>query len=137
MARLTRRTVREAIEAHHGNLSRVADALGSSRQTVYNYINKYRLDDAVESARNSIFDIAESNIFNAVKSGDVDVSKFVVTRMPSARKWSSKSEIENEFKHSFDIPDDVADKLLEMGVDPSDAVREFITLIRENNASAD
>lgn len=130
-ARMTRKTVREQIREHHGNLTAVADALGRSRQTVYNYIKRYDLQSDVESARDSIFDHAEQNLFKAVKEGNIDVSKFVVTRMPSSRKWSSKSEVESEFKHTFDIPDDIAEQLRQMGVEPDDVASEFFKLIRE------
>lgn len=132
MARVASRSVRVALEAHGGNISAVARSFNRSRQTVYNWIEEYDLWDDVKFDRDQMFEMAENNLFKAVQAGNIDVSKFVLTHMPTPKRWSNRTEITGaDGEAMFALSPDVMALLKAMGVEPSDAHREFEAIIRE------
>jgi hypothetical protein len=131
MARVSRKSVREALAAHGGNITRVADAMNVSRKTVYNWIEQYDLRDDLQVSRDEMRDIAERNVFLAVQSGDLDTSKFVLTHMPSSQpRWSSRSEVTGADGAAL-IPPDVADAIKQSGLDVREVLVRFVEIIRE------
>lgn len=132
MARVSARRVREMIQEHRGILSEVAASFDVSRQTVYNWVKKYGLQDIVADARDSIHDIAEQNIFNAVRTGDLDMSKFVLTHMPTRKeRWSNRTELTGKDGEGLFVSSDVLEMMEALGISKSEVVREFEAMMYE------
>lgn len=135
-AKVSKLELRRALAEHGGLVGRVAEAFSVSRQTIYNWIEKYGLRDALSSSRTLMFDLAEDNVFRAVEAGDLDISKFVLTHMPSTRRWSSRAEVTGADGAPLALPADVVEMLAALGVSPSDVAKQFEAMIREQAAAA-
>jgi transposase-like protein len=131
MTRVGKTSVRQALETHGGVISKVAESFNVSRQTVYNWIERYELREVVERTRDMMFDLAQDNILKAVTDGDVDVSKFVLTHMPTARRWSSRAELTGANGTPLGLSPDVIELMRRMGVEPSEVVKEFEEMVRQ------
>ena len=124
--------LRRALDAHGGVIQQVADAYKVTRQTVYNWIDRYDLRGYVTAARKGMFEVAADNVYEAVMRGDLDSSKFVLTHMPGgSQRWSSKTEITGKDGEPLVLSADVLAALRAMGIEPSEAVQEFERMIRE------
>lgn len=135
MARVSARRVREMIQEHRGILSEVAASFDVSRQTVYNWVKKYGLQDIVADARDSIHDIAEQNIFNAVKDGDLDMSKFVLTHMPTRKeRWSNRTELTGKDGEALALSPEVVALMARLNIPLNAVAEELEALIRAQAA---
>jgi hypothetical protein len=64
MSKYSVSTVIEALREHHGLLTLAADALGCSRQTVYNYVERHPLvAEALIEERERFVDLAEQGLY--------------------------------------------------------------------------
>lgn len=133
----TPETVKRALIEHGGVVQDVAEAFNVTRQTVYTWINQWGLHDVLDETRQSMFTMAEDNILNAVSNGDLDMSKFVLTHMPvkSARRWSNRTEVTGADGAPLVLSQDVLKLLAEQNLNPTDVVREFEQMIREQAAA--
>lgn len=131
MARVSRKSVREALKAHGGIVAQVAESFDVSRQTVYNWIKEYGLRDEMEFARDTMFDIAERNVYLAVQSGDLDMSKFVLTHMPSNTRWSNRQELTGANGMPLGgLPQDVLEYMGKAGITPDVFMAQFVEMMR-------
>jgi hypothetical protein len=128
--RVSSNSVRKALQEHGGVVVRVAEAFRVSRQTVYSWVERYDLWWMLERARESMFDLAQDNIMQAVADGDIDCSKFVLTHMPTAKRWSSRAEITGKDGSPLGLSADVIELMRRMGVEPSEVVKEFEEMVR-------
>jgi hypothetical protein len=132
--KVSRRTLRLALEEHGGVIANVAVAFSVSRQTVYNWVERYQLQDIVATSRNMMFDLATDNVYQAVQDGNLDMSKFVLTHMPPPvghQRWSNRTEITGADGVPLGLSPDVLKLMERMGVEPSDVVKEFEDMIRQ------
>ena len=96
---LNTKTIHELIIKHKGNLSRVADALGSTRLGVRNVINAHKelADLLIEQRERWIDDIEESVLSRANESNDTALQCFVLKTQGKNRGWE-QSEAQNTAK---------------------------------------
>lgn len=134
MARVSRKSVREALKAHGGIVAQVAESFDVSRQTVYNWIKEYGLRDEMEFARDTMFDIAERNVYLAVQAGDLDMSKFVLTHMPSSTRWSNRQELTGANGSPLGLPADVIELMRKLNIQPEDLAVHLSELVRAEAA---
>lgn len=87
------------IQKHKGNLSRVADSLGTTRVSVRNFINRDQelIDSLNESRERWIDDIEESVLSRANESNDTALQCFVLKTQARHRGWE-QSEAQNTAK---------------------------------------
>ena len=91
---LTTRQIEEAIHAKNGNVTHVAEALGVSRTAIYKRINNSeRLQAALEDARETIVDLAESKLDSDNESIRVNAAKEVLDRTTGKPAQRVQSEI--------------------------------------------
>ena len=68
----TAKRIIAAAEDSNGLLSAIAEAAGVHRSTVWTYARDYPdVAEAVEEAREKLFDVAESKLIERIESGDV------------------------------------------------------------------
>ncbi len=86
---LVKETLLQLIQKHKGNLSRVADTLGTTRVTVRNRIaNDPELKDCLDEARERwLDDIEESVLSRANESNDTALQCFVLKTQGKHRGW--------------------------------------------------
>ena len=92
--RLTRRAMLKAIDNSYGNISFIADLLGVARSTVYSNIEKFELQELIESERERLIDFAENQLVTNIAAGkEVSIIFFLKTRAKS-RGYVEKTEID-------------------------------------------
>ena len=86
---LSKESILKLITKHKGNLSRVADALGTTRVSVRNRINSDKeMQDALSEARERwIDDIEESVLSRANETNDTALQCFVLKTQGRHRGW--------------------------------------------------
>lgn len=96
---LTKESILQLIKKYRGNLSRCADALGTTRVGLRNKINAdQQLKDALDEARDRwIDDVEESVLARAHESNDTGLQCFVLKTQGRHRGWD-QSETQNAAK---------------------------------------
>lgn len=130
--KVTKGRLRQVLIECGGVVAEVADSFGVTRQTVYNWIQKFELGDILEDAREGVYAMAQDNIFKAVKGGDLDMSKFVLTHMPtrSQKRWSSKHDV-SATNVSLPISEETKRRLDALGIGVDDILRELEQMIED------
>lgn len=134
-ARHDHTTIRRALIDLGGNVSAVAEHFLVTRQTVYNWIERYGLRDVVAFERSRMFELAERNIYFEVERGSFEASRFVLTHMPNAgERWSSRSEVTGKDGEPLFAPDVMA-ALAKMGYTEAEIKARFEASIRQMAAT--
>jgi hypothetical protein len=93
--RLSAEEVAEAILKSAGLLTAAAAQLGVNRRTVWNFVRRYEsCRRAVEDALESIKDLAESRLYNAIREGQAWAICFFLKTRAQDRGYSEKPKIE-------------------------------------------
>ena len=105
---LVKETLLELIKKHKGNLSRVADTLGTTRVSVRNRINADpELKDCLDESRERwLDDIEESVLSRANESNDTALQCFVLKTQGKHRGWEqddNKSAAKDVATAAFDF----------------------------------
>lgn len=111
-----------------GNVSAVANEVGKSRATVYNWIRDLDLWDEVNRTRYGLVQIAEDNVYTALLDGDLDISKYVLERKGRAFGWGKSIEHSGILGATLFTAEDIA-RIQAAGIDVSEVVRQFMDMI--------
>lgn len=96
--------VKPLVEKHRGNVAAIARELGVSRGTVWNRVQEsVTLKAALEDARETMLDEAESRLYEAVLAGETAELLFFLKTQGRSRGYVERQEIEQETTHH--IPD--------------------------------
>lgn len=102
MAKLKKKQVLNAIEGSGGIIKVIARKCGVTRKAVYVYLDKYPdIKEAYTDEKESLIDLAEGKLFNAVKNGEPWAIKMVLQTIGKDRGYSERQE--HEVKHSGGI----------------------------------
>ena len=92
----TAEQVAQAIKKSRGILTGAAQALGCSRQTVDNYIKKYKsVKDAYHEARETTIDFVETKLLKNIDSGDTTAMIFFLKTIGRGRGYMERVENRN------------------------------------------
>lgn len=98
MSRVNGHTIEQVIEAiqrHKGLLAPAARDLGVSRSTIYNYVDRYKtIRKAMDDARETNLDFAESKLMQAVNNGNVTAIMFLLKTVGRNRGYVERQEVE-------------------------------------------
>lgn len=89
-------TLKDMIDEHRGNVSKIARALELDRHTVQKRIDENATTRrALDDARRSFVDNVESALYEAALGGNVAAQIFVLKAHPEAKRrgWSERHEI--------------------------------------------
>lgn len=113
-----KKIVEKLILQEQGNVSRVADALGSSRGAVRNYIDRHPdLQDVVSQCRERQLDELEKSVFDrALDSNDTTLQLFILKTQGRKRGWD-QDEAKNTAK---DIATAAFDFILNKSKNPAE-----------------
>ena len=94
MARITKKLVEERIYKYHGNLSAVARGVGRSRSWLYLYLEKNPdLWEAINEARETMLDNAESVLYQKVLAGSTPELLFFLKTQGKRRGYVERQEV--------------------------------------------
>ena len=92
--RYTAEQVAEAVKKSYGIINGAAVALGCSRQTVENYIKKYKVvKDAYSEANEITLDFVETEFLKKIKSGDTTAMIFYLKTKGRQRGYIERQEV--------------------------------------------
>ena len=87
-----------------GFLTIAAPRAGVSYRTIKRYVHDYpTVKRAMEEAHESITDVAEDNLFNAIKDGNITAIIFYLKTQGKGRGYVEKSEIVGEVKTVIEV----------------------------------
>lgn len=94
--KVSKKIMQETIRRNGGIVANTAISLGwgSDRSKVYRYIKKYKLEEELDNARETLLDIAECSLINAVIKGDLRAVMFILRTRGKNRGYSERQEIE-------------------------------------------
>ena len=88
----TAEQVSAALQAADGNLTAAASALQISRQSVYNYISRYELQDVLDQSREKMGDEAVGQLHRLVREGNLGAVIFYLKTQHKARGYVERQE---------------------------------------------
>ena len=104
MREFTEQEILEAIQDTGGIINKIAQKLNCDWHTADKYISKYESSKiALQDERQTLIDDSENVIRNAVRSGDVQSAKFVLTTLGKKRGYTEKTEVEHSGDMSITI----------------------------------
>ncbi len=115
----------DALIASGGVVATAAETLGVTRQALYSRIRSSELlQGARDDGRNELLDVAESQLFEAVRKGRPWAVKFVLSRLAKDRGYSLGLKVEGTLEQFgqvvIEIPDNGRDSLVESLTDSND-----------------
>ena len=90
------KALEKAIAEHRGNITRVAQAVKLSRQTVYRRIEvSPALQEAMAEARETLIDLVEAGLYELALAGDRTAQIAVLNNHPVSRQrgWGQRLEL--------------------------------------------
>jgi transposase-like protein len=91
---LTVKQLLHSIKQTDGNVTRIADGLGINRSTVYRKIQKHEvLQEALEDARESLVDLAETKLRQEVNKGNITAIIFTLKTQGKKRGYVERQEL--------------------------------------------
>lgn len=89
--------VEAALRASHGNQSKAAEMLGTSRSTINGYVRRHpELADAIDEVREVNLDIAEDALFRKIKEGNMAAIIFFLKTQGKSRGYDEKAKPQPE-----------------------------------------
>lgn len=93
MARLTKDNVAKALAAHHGILSKAAEALGVTRAGLYKFMERNPdLEEVRKEATETLIDVAEGHLATALQGGDLKSIRWYLERQGKNRGYTTRVE---------------------------------------------
>jgi hypothetical protein len=127
--KLSKKMVQTALEKARGNLSKAAEALGVSRQTIYTYMNRYpELKDIRTDSVEYVIDIAEDWLEEDVLKGDQRAYEFYLKYRGKGRGYTLASDVKVE--GALQLPADVVEMMREHNIALADVARELEIILR-------
>ena len=91
---LSNENIIKVLNEKNGNILETAKALSITRRCLYNWIEKdEELKQAVIDARETIIDIAENKLLQAINSGDMTAIIFTLKTLGKARGYIETKEV--------------------------------------------
>ena len=84
--------VSDALLASDGNLTAAATKLGVTRQGVYDYIERYKLQDVLDQSREKMADEAVGQLHRLVRDGNLGAVIFYLKTQAKSRGYTERIE---------------------------------------------
>ena len=84
--------VSEALRASDGNLTAAATKLGVTRQGVYDYIDRYKLQEVLDQSREKMADEAVGQLHRLVRDGNLGAIIFYLKTQVKSRGYTERIE---------------------------------------------
>jgi DNA polymerase elongation subunit (family B) len=94
----------KAVKGTAGIKTAIAKKLGVHRHTIDRYENKYpRVRQAIQNDLNRVLDKAESNLFVKIMEGNIDISKWFLSRKGKTRGYTGRTELSDKESEEIKI----------------------------------
>ena len=84
--------VSDALRASDGNLTAAATKLGVTRQGVYDYIDRYKLQEVLDQSREKMADEAVGQLHRLVRDGNLGAVIFYLKTQAKSRGYTERIE---------------------------------------------
>jgi len=115
MVKITKKRFKECTVDSGGVITTIANRLGVTRKSVYEYIEKNpELKEILHHEVEKILDLAERSLFSQVADKDLGATKYLLSTKGKNRGYVEKQEIEhsgNQFSVNVNIPKEVKELL--------------------------
>jgi len=91
--KITKEQAIKAIEGTGGIVKQIADKLNVTRISVYNYINRYDLQDLIDQERESLIDTAETKLVQNINNNDNTAIIFFLKTQGKKRGYVERQEV--------------------------------------------
>lgn len=119
--KLRTKDVIEKMYQARGNLTAVAKACNVTRRTIQNYVNDYpAVKEALDDARETMLDAAESVLYKKVLAGSTPELLFFLKTQGYKRGYSER----HQYEHTWQTQ-------LPEGYEPDEVQRQFAQLIAQ------
>lgn len=93
MAKLSIAKAEKALRAHHGILSKAAEACDVSRQTFYKFMREHpQLEDVRAECGEDLLDIAEASVINDLRNAEMKTTRWFLDRKGKDRGYTTRQE---------------------------------------------
>lgn len=104
----------QAIRASDGLLTDAAKASGIGYRTICRYVAEYpTVKEAAQESKETLLDLAESELFKKIKTGDNTMIIFYLKTQGKARGYIERSEISNAEGENIRVEHHISDEQLE------------------------
>lgn len=94
MGKITLAKAEAALIAHHGILSKAAEACGVTRKAFYAFMDKHpHLEDLRAEAGEILLDVAEANVVADLNKGDGKTTRWFLERKGKDRGYTTRQEV--------------------------------------------
>lgn len=129
-AQFGREKIEKAISGSMGIKTAVARRAGCSVGTIDNALQRWpELAKQLEEERESIIDLAESQLVRAVNDGEMRAILFTLETLGRNRGWTKRQEITGADGVPLLSPE-VAEMIRARGLDAAEVVRQFEAMVR-------
>jgi len=94
----TKAQFEKAIEGSGGIITQIAKKVGCARQTAYNCIEKFELQNAVKAEAETILDLAETKLVQNINNNDNTAIIFYLKTKGKNRGYVERQEIKAELE---------------------------------------
>ncbi len=94
VSKYTKEQVENAIKGTYGIVNNIAITLSVSRQTIYNYIKEYDLQNLIDDERAKIVDLAENKLVEKIEAGNETMIGLALKTLGKKRGYVEKQEVE-------------------------------------------
>jgi len=121
-----------AIVGSMGIKTGIAQRVGCTRQTVENALERWPdLKLMIDDERSSIIDLAETKLMQQVTGGELRAILFTLETLGKDRGWTKRTEVTGaDGERLLDLSPDVVRLVETMGLDMSEVVRQFETMVK-------
>lgn len=121
-----------AIKDSMGIKTAIAQRVGCSRGTVENALERWPdLQALIDDERSSIIDLAETKLMQQVTGGELRAILFTLETLGKDRGWTKRTEVTGaDGERLMGLSPDVMKMIESMGLDMSEVVRQFETMVK-------
>lgn len=124
-------SIQLAINEAGSSVSAIAAHLGVTPRTIRNYLTEFELWDALATSQALLKMMAAGNVVQAVETGDVPVSQWVLERLGKNEGWAKRTEIQgSEDSLLLELTPEVRKMMHDEGIDVAQIMRHFERMLQ-------
>jgi hypothetical protein len=99
MTKINTAKFKKAIKGTRGIITRIAEKLGTTRKSVYEYMEKHpELQNDINQEKERLIDMAEHNLYSRIEENDWKATSFLLSTLGKDRGFTERVENVQEFK---------------------------------------
>lgn len=124
-------SIKIAIDTAGSSVAAIAAHLGVTPRTVRNYLTEFELWSALATSKELLKMMAAGNVVQAVESGDVEVSQWVLERLGKNEGWAKRIETQgSDGSLLLELTPEVRKMMQDEGIDVAQVMRSFERMLQ-------